>query len=150
MLFRSYLVFQNYFDHKDRFLGQGNYTEEGFAQMRTAKEGMIGVFRKALATPGLRVVFGTDAVAGAHGNNWEELVYRVEKGGQDPRAALVSATSLAAASLGLQASIGTVASGMEADLIALDGDPSRDITALRRAVFVMKGGRVVKNLAVAR
>lgn len=144
-----HLVFQNYFDHKAQFLGQGNYTEEGFAQMRTAKEAMVGVFRRALATPGLKVVFGTDAVAGAHGRNWEELIYRVEKGGQDPMGALVSATSLAAASLGLQGSLGTLAPGMEADLIALDGDPSRDITALRRVAFVMKGGKVVKNQAVA-
>ena len=142
-----HLVFQNYFDHKAQFLGQGNYTEEGFAQMRGAKEAMVGVFRQALATPGLKVVFGTDAVAGAHGRNWEELIFRVEKGGQDPMAALVSATSLAAASLGLQGSLGTLAPGMEADLIALDGDPSRDITALRRVAFVMKGGRVVKNHA---
>jgi imidazolonepropionase-like amidohydrolase len=145
-----HLVFQNYFDHKARFLGQGNYTEEGFAQMRTAQEAMIGVFRRALATPGLKVVLGTDAVAGAHGRNWEELIFRVEKGGQDPMAALVSATSLAAASLGLQESLGAVAPGMEADLIALDGDPSRDITALRRVAFVMKGGRVVKNHASVR
>jgi imidazolonepropionase-like amidohydrolase len=143
-----HLVFQNYFDHKAQFLGQGNYTEEGFAQMRTAKEAMVGVFQRALATPALKVVFGTDAVAGAHGNNWEELIFRVEKGGQDPMAALVSATSLAAASLGLEASLGTLAPGMEADLIALDGDPSRDVTALRRVAFVMKGGRVVKNRAV--
>jgi imidazolonepropionase-like amidohydrolase len=143
-----HLVFQNYFDHKAQFLGQGNYTEEGFAQMGKAAEAMVGVFRQALATPGLKVVFGTDAVAGAHGRNWEELIFRVQRGGQDPMAAVVSATSLAAESLGLGASLGAVAPGMEADLIALDGDPSRAITALRRVAFVMRGGRVVKNLAV--
>lgn len=142
-----HLVFQNYFDHKERFLGQGNYTEEGFAHMRKAAGDMVGVFKRALATPGLKVVFGTDAVAGAHGRNWEELIFRVQQGGQDPMAAIVSATSLAAESLGLQASLGRVAPGMEADLIAVDGDPSRDITALRRVVFVMKGGKVYTNLA---
>jgi imidazolonepropionase-like amidohydrolase len=141
-----HLVFQNYFDHKDRFLGQGNYTEEGFVQMHAAAAAMVEVFRRALRTPGLPVVFGTDAVAGAHGKNFEELVFRVEKGGQDPMAAIVSATSLAAESLGLSDRIGRVAPGFEADLIAVDGDPIEDITALRRVLFVMKGGRVHKNV----
>src|SRR5262245_7133868 len=140
-----YLVFQNYFDHESSFLGQGSYTEEGFALMRRAAKDVVAMFKRALATPGLKVVFGTDAVAGAHGRNWEELIFRVQQGGQDPMAALTSATSLAAESLGLGASIGRVAPGMEADLIGLDGDPSRDITALRRVVFVMKAGRVYRN-----
>ena len=141
-----HLVFQNYFDHEANFLGQGNYTKEGFAQMRRAAPAVVEVFRKALKTPGLKVVFGTDAVAGAHGRNVEELVFRVEQGGQEPMPALVSATSLAAASLGLDTSIGTLAPGFEADVIAVDGDPLTDITALRRVVFVMKGGRIYKNL----
>ena len=64
-------------------------------------------------------------------------------------AAIVSATSLAAESVGLQGSIGRVAPGLEADLIAVEGDPSRDITALRRVAFVMKGGKVYKNTATA-
>jgi imidazolonepropionase-like amidohydrolase len=142
-----HLVFQNYFDNKQRFLGQGNYTEEGFAHMQKAKADMVPVFKRALATPGLKVVFGTDAVAGAHGRNFEELIFRVEQGGQEPMAAIAAATSLAAESIGLGASIGRIAPGLEADLIALDGDPSRDVTALRRVVFVMKGGKVYKNLA---
>lgn len=137
-------MFQNYFDHQDRFLGQGNYTVEGFAQMRRAAADMVGVFQRALATPGLKTVFGTDAVAGAHGRNWEELIFRVQRGGQDPMAAIVSATSRAAESLGMAGTLGKVAPGMEADLIAVDGDPSRDITALRRVVFVMKGGVVYR------
>ena len=145
-----HLVFQNYFDHKDRFLGQGNYTEEGFAQMRSAAEAMVGVFQRALATRGLKVVYGTDAVAGAHGRNWEELIFRVQKGGQDPMAALVSATSLAAESLGLGDRIGRIAPGFEADLIAVDGDPLADITALRRVAFVMKAGQVVRNVRLDR
>jgi imidazolonepropionase-like amidohydrolase len=142
-----HLVFQNYFDNKDHFLGQGNYTEEGFAQMRLAASAMLEVFKRALATPGLEVVFGTDAVAGAHGRNWEELIFRVQQGGQDARAAIVSATSLAAKSLDLGSSLGSIAPGMEADLIAVDGDPLRDITALRRVVFVMRAGTVYRNLA---
>jgi imidazolonepropionase-like amidohydrolase len=109
---------------------------------------MVPLFKRALATPGLKVVFGTDAVAGAHGRNWEELIFRVQQGGQDPMPAIVSATSLAAESLGMADSLGRVAPGLEADLIAFDGDPSRDITALRRTAFVMKGGVVHRNVAV--
>jgi len=139
------LVFRNYFENQAHFIGIGNYTAEGFAQMRKAVPRALAVFRQALATPGLEVVFGTDAVAGAHGRNFEELVYRVEQGGQDPMAAIVSATSLAAQSLRLGDRTGTIAPGYEADLIAVDGDPSRDIRALLRVVWVMKSGRVIKN-----
>ena len=140
-----HLIFDNYFTNADRFLGIGNYTEEGFAQMRAAVPVALEVFREALTVPGLRTVFGTDAVAGAHGHNWKELVYRVEEGGQDPMAAIVSATSLAAESLRLGDSLGVVEAGYEADLIAVEGDPSEDITALARVVFVMRGGVVYRN-----
>jgi len=96
------------------------------------------------------IVFGTDALAGSHGRNFQELVYRVEKGGHAPMAAIVFATSLAAESLRLGDRIGTLAPGFEADLIATDGDPSKDIQALERVVFVMKGGQVVMNEASGR
>jgi len=140
-----YLVFQNYFDNKARFLGMENYTEAGFAQMHRAVPLVLEVFKQALRRPKLRIVFGTDAVAGAFGRNWEELIYRVQVGGQAPMAAVVSATSLSAQSLALGDSIGAIAPGLEADLIGVDGNPAEDITALRRVVFVMKGGTVVKN-----
>jgi imidazolonepropionase-like amidohydrolase len=139
------LVFRNYFENKQRFLGIGNYTEEGFEQMRRAVPQALAVFKQALRTPGLKVVFGTDAVAGSHGRNFEELIYRVEKGGQDPMDAIVSATSRAAECLGIADRTGAVAPGLEADLIAVEGDPLKDVNALRRVVWVMKGGRVVRN-----
>ena len=139
------LVFRNYFENKQHFVGIGNFTDQGFEQMRQAVPKALAVFKEALKTPGLKIVFGTDAVAGAHGRNFEELIYRVEKGGQEPMAAIVSATSRAAESLGLQDKTGAVAPGLEADLIAVEGDPSRDINALRHVVWVMKGGRVVRN-----
>ena len=138
------LVFRNYFENKAHFIGIGNYTEEGFAQMQKAVPKALNVFQMGLETKGLKMVFGTDAVAGSHGRNFEELIYRVQKGGQDPMQAIISATSLAAESLGMGDRIGSIAPGYEADLIALDGDPLRDITALERVAFVMKGGRVVK------
>jgi len=61
--------------------------------------------------------------------------------------AMVSANSLGAEAMGLGDQIGSIAPGMQADIIALDGDPVKDITAVRRVVFVMKGGVVYKNVA---
>jgi imidazolonepropionase-like amidohydrolase len=144
------LVFRNYLDNRKRFEGIGNYNEKGFAAMEKALPLALAAFKRALATPGLHIVFGTDAVAGAHGKNAEELVCRVKDGGQAPMAAIVSATSLAAASLGLEGQTGALAPGLAADLVAVDGDPSRDITALQRVAFVMKGGRVYVNPPPAR
>jgi imidazolonepropionase-like amidohydrolase len=144
------LIFRNYLDNKDKYLGIENYTEAGFAALERAVPLAVATFRRATATPGLKVVFGTDAVAGAHGRNAEELVCRVDEGGQAPMAAIVSATSLAADSLGLGKEIGALAPGMAADIVGVDGDPLADITALRRVVFVMKGGRVYRNDPPAR
>lgn len=138
------LIFENYFENRSRFLGVGNYTEEGFAQMARAVPLALDAFRLAVARADVRIVFGTDAVAGAHGRNFEELIARVQRGGQDPMAAIVSATSLAAESLDLGAEIGAIAPGMRADLIGLEADPVRDITALRHVAFVMKDGRIFK------
>jgi len=144
------LVFRNYLDNRAHYLGIGNYSEAGFAAMESAMPTAVGAVRKALATPGLKVVFGTDAVAGAHGRNVEELVCRVEQAGQKPMDAVVSATSRGAEALGLDGEIGAVAPGLQADLIAVDGDPSQDVTALRRVVFVMRGGRVYRNETTGR
>lgn len=138
------LVFRNYFENKSHYLGIGNYTEEGFAAMEAAVPKSLAMFKLAVKTKGLKIVFGTDAVAGAHGRNVQELVSRVREGGQDPMAAIVSATSLAAESLGLGDRIGSIAPGYDADLIAVDGNPLSDITALERVRFVMIGGRRVK------
>ena len=142
----NFLVLHNYLDNKPKFLGIGNYTEVGFASMQEALPKMDDVLQRAIAHK-VKVVLGTDGVAGAHGRNAEEFVYRVKDGKQDPMQALVSGQSLAAESLGLGSRIGTLAAGMEADLVALDGDPMKDITAVRRVVFVMKGGKVYRNMA---
>jgi imidazolonepropionase-like amidohydrolase len=139
------LVFRNYLDNRAKFLGIGNYTEEGFAIMERSLPRAVETFRRAIATPGLQVVFGTDAVAGAHGHNAQELVCRIREGGQKSMDAIVSATSLAARSLGLQGTIGALAPGLEADLVAVDGDPLSDPEAFRRVVFVMKAGVVYRH-----
>ncbi|HEY9225600.1 MAG TPA: amidohydrolase family protein [Gemmatimonadaceae bacterium] len=138
------LVFTNYLDNRAKYEGIGNYNEAGFAAMEKAIPIAKEMFAKALKTPGLKIVFGTDAVAGAHGRNVEELVCRVNAG-QSPMAAITSATSLAAEALRMQREIGAIAPGLQADLIAVEGDPTKDITALRRVKFVMKGGRVYRN-----
>jgi imidazolonepropionase-like amidohydrolase len=138
------LVLQNYLQNKPKFLGIGNYTEEGFAHMEKAIPLNFAMIKEAVKVKTLKLVFGTDAVAGAHGRNVEELIVRVQQG-QPAMDAIVSGTSRAAESLQMEKQIGTIAAGYEADLIAVDGDPSEDITALRRVVFVMKGGRVYKH-----
>jgi imidazolonepropionase-like amidohydrolase len=139
------LVQNNYFDHAKEYLGTPGYTEEGFDAMRKVLPSDIAMVKQALATPGLKVVFGTDAVAGAHGHNAEEFIYRVREAGEDPMRALVSANSLAAESMKLQDQVGSIAPGLQADIIAVDGDPLTDITAVRRVVFVMRSGTIYKN-----
>jgi imidazolonepropionase-like amidohydrolase len=141
------LVLQNYLDNKPHYLGIGNYTESAFDIMQKVLPEFQELFRRAIRTPGLKVIFGTDAVAGAHGRNAEEFLYRVQTCSQDAMAALVSANSLAAEALGLNDHTGSIAPGLDADIIALDGDPLKDITAVRRVVFVMKGGKIFQNLA---
>jgi imidazolonepropionase-like amidohydrolase len=143
------LVIQNYLQNKAKFLGSGNYTEEGFAHMEKAIPLNFAMIKEAVKVNGLKLVFGTDAVAGAHGRNVEELIVRVQQG-QPAMDAIVSGTSRAAEAMALQSLIGSIAPGMEADLIAVDGNPVEDITALRRVVFVMRGGKVYKNVAAGR
>jgi imidazolonepropionase-like amidohydrolase len=144
------LVFQNYLGHRASYLGIGNYTDSGFAAMERALPLAAQDIRMALATPGLEVVYGTDAVAGADGHNAEDLVCRVQKSGEAPMHAIMAATSLNAEAMGLADRIGAIAPGFEADIIAVDGDPLGDITALRRVSFVMKGGTVMRNDGVKR
>ncbi len=144
------LVSQNYIENKPRYLGIGNYDEAGFAFMEKGIPLKLEMFKKAMGHKGLKIIMGTDATAGAHGQNAREIVYRVQQAGQPPMDAIAAATSLAAEALGLRDRIGAVAAGLEADLIAVDGDPLKDITALRRVVFVMKGGKVYKKLVPRR
>jgi quinoprotein glucose dehydrogenase len=139
------LVLQNYLENKEHYFGIGNYNAQGFAEMERAIPLALNAFKISLKIPNMKIVFGTDAVAGAHGRNFEEIIYRVQRGGQDPMAAIVDATSRSAQSLNLGDQIGSIAPGMQADVIGLNGDPTTDITALRRVMFVLKGGVVYKN-----
>jgi imidazolonepropionase-like amidohydrolase len=138
------VVLQNYLKNRDKYNGIGNYNDEGFAYMEKGLALNKTMIQKAVATPGLKMVLGTDAVAGAHGHNADEIVERVRQGGQKPMDAIISATSMAAKSMRLDKTIGTLAAGYDADIVGLSGDPLTDITAVTRVAFVMKGGKVYK------
>jgi len=141
------LVIENYLLNKEKYVGTPGHTAEGFAAMEKILPMNHELVQHAVKTLGLKVVFGTDAVAGAHGRNAEEFIDRVRDGGVDPMAAMVSANSLGAEAMNLADQFGSIAPGLQADIIALDGDPLKDITAVRRVVFVMKAGVVYKNVA---
>jgi len=141
------LVIENYLDNKDRYLGTPGYTEEGFAAMQRVLSLNHELVQRASKIAGLKIVFGTDAVAGAHGRNAEEFIDRVRDGGVNPMTAMVSANSLAAEAMRMSDQIGAIAPALQADIIALNGDPLKDISAVRRVVFVMKGGVVYKNIS---
>lgn len=140
----NFLVLHNYLDNKPKFLGIGNYTEEGFAYMEKGLPLMSAVLEKAMRHQ-VKIVLGTDGVAGAHGRNAEEFIYRVHDGHQKPMDAITSATSLASESLRLSDEIGSIAPGMQADLVAVEGNPLEDIAAVRHVVFVMKSGKIYRN-----
>jgi len=137
----NFLVLYNYLDDRKSF----DFTPKTFEELAKSTKIIGETLRRAHAHK-VTVLLGTDAVAGAHGRNAEEFIYRVRDAHEPPVETLMSATSINARSLGLGDRIGTVASGYEADLVATDGNPLEDITAVRRVVFVMKGGKVYKNI----
>jgi imidazolonepropionase-like amidohydrolase len=141
------LVSQNYLENRSHYFGIGNFDDQGFAFTEKGIPMKLEMFKRALKVNGLNLIMGTDAGAGAHGRNYEEIIHRVQVAGQPAADALAGATSLNARSIGLADRVGSIAAGMDADLIATDGDPLEDITALRRVVFVMKGGVVYRNVA---
>jgi imidazolonepropionase-like amidohydrolase len=139
------LLLENYLQYKDKFLAPSYFPEEAFDAMKGLIPTTREFMKRAARIPGLKIVYGTDAVAGMHGRNAEDFIHRVRDCGVDPMTAMVSANSLGAEAMGMGEQIGAIAPGMRADVIALDGDPLKDITAVRRVVFVMKGGVVYKN-----
>jgi len=120
------LLLETYLQNKDRYLAAPYYTEEGFAAMKGLIVAHQEFMKRAVRIPGLKIVCGTDAVAGAHGRNAEDFINRARDSGVDPMAE----------ALGMADQIGSIAPGLQADIIALDGDPLKDITAVRRVVFM--------------
>jgi imidazolonepropionase-like amidohydrolase len=140
----TYLVMDIYND--DYILAE--YSRMGYPEKIMAKERVVGRtqrenFRKA-AQAGVKLAFGTDAGVYPHGTNGKQFAKEVEWG-LTAMQAIQTATVNAADLLGWSGKVGVVASGAFADLIAVSGDPLKDITELERVKFVMKGGEVVKR-----
>ena len=135
------LVLHNYLDNRAGF---PSFDQKTLDTIQAGIAPMADALRRARARH-VKIVFGTDAVAGSHGRNAEEFVYRVREAGETPADVLMSATSMSAESLGMGDRIGTIAVGKAADLVATDGNPLADITAVQRVRFVMKDGKVYKN-----
>lgn len=91
------------------------------------------------------IALGTDAGVGEHGANAREFRLMVEWGGMTPTQSLIAGTSSAAKLLGWQDKVGTLEANKYADIVAVPGDPTSDITVTERPVFVMKGGKIYKG-----
>jgi imidazolonepropionase-like amidohydrolase len=129
----------HYLEHKSQF-AFGDATWEFFKRLRA---GNLDNARRAWRS-GVLVVSGSDAVAGLHGQNAREPEW-LTKAGLTPLEALRAATIAAARLLGIEGQTGEIKAGKMADIIAVRGDPTREITSLERVVFVMKKGQVVKD-----
>jgi len=140
----TYLVADIYND--DFILNMGK--QYGFTDEMLEKERMVGRqqregFRKA-AQAGVKIAFGTDAGVYPHGWNARQFAYMVRYG-LSAMQAIQSATANAADLIGWGDRVGSLEPGKFADLIAVQGDPTTDVTLLEHVQFVMKGGQVVKN-----
>jgi imidazolonepropionase-like amidohydrolase len=120
-----------------------NYPPEIAAKAKAAGEAIQATIRRAVQQ-GVKIAFGTDAGVGPHGSNAKEFSLLVEAG-MTPAAALRTAMIEAATLLGVDKSVGTLEAGKQADVIAVPGDPTADITATERVLFVMRGGKVYRQ-----
>ena len=123
-------------------LDSGTYTPVVEAKIRAVQPLMASLVSRARQF-GVRVAFGTDAGVFPHGRNGEEFALMVAQG-MTPREALASATTVAADVLGMGDTIGRIAPGFSADLIAVGGNPLADVTVLEDVDFVMVRGRVIE------
>jgi imidazolonepropionase-like amidohydrolase len=113
------------------------------AKAKAAGAARSEMFRNAVKL-GVKIALGTDAAVYPHGMNAKEFKLMVDLG-MPPIEALRAATSVDADLLGISAKVGTLEKGKLADIVAIPGDPTTDITATERVSFVMKDGKIVKG-----
>jgi imidazolonepropionase-like amidohydrolase len=144
----TYLVMDIYDDECIQAGGKTGQTPADFLQHEV---GLAQVqrdnFGKAVRV-GVKMAFGTDAGVCAYGTSGKQFAFMV-KYGMTPMQAIQAATSSAAVLLGHANEVGSIKAGKYADLIAVSGDPLKDISLLERVEFVMKGGKVYKSAGVA-
>jgi imidazolonepropionase-like amidohydrolase len=127
------------------------YMDDNDAKNTGGKYRMIPIFEKAVtmavATKGLKTMVGSGADGSTfpHGTQALEFEALVKRAGMTPVRAIQAGTIVNAEALGWQRDIGSIAKGKFADLVAVSGDPTADITELQRVKFVMKGGKVIRN-----
>jgi imidazolonepropionase-like amidohydrolase len=127
---------------RDR-LGKHVYTPQVEAKVReTLSE--VGKAARAARAAGIPIVFGTDAAVYEHGRNAEEFAQMVDLIGMSPAEAIASATTGAARLLDLEGQVGRIAPGYSADLIAVSGDPLRDVRVLEHVDYVMVRGKTIQ------
>jgi imidazolonepropionase-like amidohydrolase len=130
-------------EYMDEHLAHSDVPEYSRQKMRDVSAAMKRNVGKAFAA-GVKVAFGTDAAVYPHGLNAGEFHVYV-KLGMTPLAAIQTATLNAADLLGWTDRVGSLEPGRWADMVAVDGDPTRDVTVLEHVKFVMKGGVVYKD-----
>ncbi|HKC64895.1 MAG TPA: amidohydrolase family protein [Pyrinomonadaceae bacterium] len=134
----------HYLEHKSQFVFDDS-TWEFFERLRSHNLENLRRAKRA----GVWIISGSDAVAGVHGHNAREIEWLV-KAGLSPLEAIRAATIDAAKLLGMEDRIGEIKEGKLADIIAIKGDPLRDINSLEQVQFVMKNGQVVKTIGATR
>ena len=127
------------------------YMDDNDAKNTGGKYRLIPIFEKAVSmaanTKGLRIMVGSgaDGSTFAHGTQGLEFEMLVKHAGMTPARAIESGTMVNAEALGWQSQIGSIDKGKYADIVAVSGDPLKDITEVQRVKFVMKGGKIIKN-----
>jgi len=119
---------------------KGWRAEKGLAAAAAVRNGV-----KTAVRTGVPIALGTDAGVGAHGANGHEFTLMVEWGGMTPMQAITAGTMNAAKLFGWENRVGSLTTGKLADIVAVPGDPLRDIRAMERPAFVMKNGVVYRN-----
>jgi imidazolonepropionase-like amidohydrolase len=127
------------------------YMDDNDAKNTGGKYRLIPIFEKAVSmaanTKGLRIMVGSgaDGSTFAHGTQGLEFEMLVKHAGMSAARAIQSGTMVNAEALGWQNQIGSIDKGKYADIVAVSGDPLKDITEVQRVKFVMKGGKIIKN-----